>query len=49
MNKVIYIAKNVKCTLELSVETINAIERARKRIKEGRFVTEAQATKRLGM
>ncbi len=33
---------------ELSVESVEAIEKARERIKKGKFVTEAKAKKRLG-
>ncbi len=49
INKVLYIAKNVKHKPELSVETVEAIDRARKRIKEGKYFTEAEAAKRLGL
>jgi len=34
--------------LRLSDTTINSIEKARKRIKAGNFVTEKEAKKRLG-
>jgi len=49
LKKVIFIAKNVKKEPELSKETIEAIEKARERIKKGKFVTEAEAKKRLGL
>ncbi|MFT4244637.1 MAG: hypothetical protein ACMXYB_04270 [Candidatus Woesearchaeota archaeon] len=49
INKLVYIAKNVKEQPELSQETILAIENARNRIKEGRFITEKEALRRLGM
>ena len=49
IKKVIYIAKICKTKPELSKETIEAIEKARKRIKEGKFLTEAEAKKRLGL
>ena len=49
VNKLVYIAKNIKKQPELSQETILAIENARKRIKEGRFITEEEALRRLGM
>lgn len=48
INKLVYIAKNTKKNPELSKETVIAIEKARKRIKEGNFLTEEQAIKRLG-
>ena len=49
IKKVLYIANNVKDKPELSKETILAIENARKRIKQGDFITEAEAKKRLGL
>lgn len=49
INKLVYIAKNIKIKPELSKETIIAIEKARQRIKKGSFVTEEEAIKRLGM
>ncbi|MEE9151581.1 MAG: hypothetical protein V3U20_07095 [Thermoplasmata archaeon] len=49
IKKVIYIAKNVKTEPELSIETIEAIEKARERIKKGHFLTEEEARKRLGL
>jgi len=49
LKKVIFIAKNVNKEPELSKETIEAIEKARERIKKGKFVTEAEAKKRLGL
>ncbi|HLD42256.1 MAG TPA: hypothetical protein VJB06_04410 [archaeon] len=49
VKKILYIAKTCKTEPELSKETMEAIERARKRIKEGNFVTEAEAKKRLGL
>ncbi len=48
IRKVAYIAKNVKTQPKLSKEAVTAIEKARKRIKEGRFITEEEAKKRLG-
>lgn len=48
IKKVVYIAKVCKNKPELSRETIIAIEKARERIKAGKFVTEAEARKRLG-
>ena len=46
IKKVVFIAKACKNKPELSKETIEAIEKARARIKKGKFVTEAK--KRLG-
>lgn len=48
IKKMMYIAKKAKTQPELSKEAIIAIERARKRIKSGSFVTEEEARKRLG-
>ncbi|MCK5030274.1 MAG: hypothetical protein KAR64_02295 [Thermoplasmatales archaeon] len=49
LKKLIYIVKSIKKDPELSKETINAIEQARKRIKRGHFLTEEEAKKRLGL
>ena len=49
VNKLVYIVKNIKEQPELSQETILAIENARNRIKEGKFITEKEALRRLGM
>ncbi|MFC1691602.1 hypothetical protein ACFL0W_05475 [Nanoarchaeota archaeon] len=49
LKKVIYIAKTCKTQPKLSRETITAIEKARARIKSGKFVTEKEAKKRLGL
>lgn len=48
IKKMIYIARKVKTHPELSKEVINSIEKARKRIKSGNFLTEDEARKRLG-
>ncbi|MBW2968661.1 hypothetical protein KY314_00910 [Candidatus Woesearchaeota archaeon] len=48
IKKMVYIAKNIKKQPELSKEAIISIEKARKRIKAGNFVTEKEAKKRLG-
>lgn len=48
IKKIIYIINKVKTSPELSKEAVIAIERARKRIKSGNFVTEEEARKRLG-
>jgi hypothetical protein len=49
IKKLIYIIKSIKKDPELSKETIHAIEQARKRIKQGNFLTEEEAKKRLGL
>ena len=49
IRKVVFIAKTCKTEPELSKETIEAIEKARERIKRGKFLTEAEARKRLGL
>lgn len=49
IKKVVYIAKNVKKEPELSIETIEAIEKARERMKRGKFLTEEEARERLGL
>ncbi len=48
IRKMVYIAKNAKKQPKLSKEAIESIERARKRIRAGNFVTEEEAKKRLG-
>lgn len=45
VKKIVYIVKNP----ELSKETIAAIESARERMRRGKFLTEQEARKRLGM
>lgn len=47
--KLIFIAEESQKDPELSRETIEAIEKARARMKRGRFVTETQAARRLGL
>lgn len=49
IRKVVYIARNAKTKPQLSKETISQIEKARARIKAGKFVSEAEARKRLGL
>jgi uncharacterized membrane protein len=44
----IFIAKHVKNQPKLSKETVEAIEKARERIKKGKYVTEEEVKKRLG-
>ena len=48
LKKVLYIVKTTKKDPELSQETIRAIEKARERIKKGKFLTSKEAKKRLG-
>ena len=48
IKKIIYIVTNVKENPKLSKEAILAIEKARDRMRSGKFVTEAGAKKRLG-
>ena len=45
IKKLVFIIKNPK----LNKETLEAIEKARKRIQKGKFLTEEQARKRLGL
>jgi len=49
IKKVVYIAKTSRTQPKLSKEAIESIEKARQRIKKGRFLTEAEAKKRLGI
>ena len=49
LKKVLFIVKTCKTEPKLSKETIEAIEKARDRIKKGHFLTEAEARKRLGL
>jgi predicted transcriptional regulator len=49
IRKVVFIAKTCKTEPELSKETVEAIEKARERIKRGKFLTETEARKRLGL
>lgn len=48
INKIIYIVKNIKKQPELSLEAVEAIESARKRIKSSSYIMEEEAKKRLG-
>ena len=45
----VFIARTAEKEPELSKKAIEAIERARERIRKGRFLTEAEARKRLGL
>ena len=49
IQKILFIAKNAATEPELSREAIEAIEKARERIRKGNFLTEAEAKKRLGL
>lgn len=49
IKKMIYIARNIEKQPEISRETIQAIQKARERIKKGKFLTEKEARKRLGI
>ncbi|MDP6293322.1 MAG: hypothetical protein QF486_06915 [Candidatus Woesearchaeota archaeon] len=49
IKKVVFIAKNASKQPKLSKEAVQAIEKARERIKAGKFLTEEQARKRLGL
>ncbi len=49
INKVIYIVRKCKKQPLLSKESVDAIERARERMKRGKFLTEEEARKRLGL
>ena len=49
IRKVVFIAKNVKNEPELSRETVEAIERARERMRKGKFLTEEEARNRLNL
>jgi len=49
IKKVVFIAKTCKTKPKLSQDTIKAIEMARERIRQGHFVTEEEARKRLGL
>jgi len=49
IQKIVFIAKNCKTNPELSQETVQAIEKARERIKKGKFITEDDAKRRLGL
>ena len=47
IKKVLFRVKTFKTESELSKETIEAIKKARQRIKKGQFVSEDDARKRL--
>ena len=49
IKKIIYIIKASEKEPELSKEAILSIEKARERIRKGKFLTENEAKKRLGL
>ena len=49
IKKVLFIAKNVDEEPKLSRDTVKAIGDARERIRKGKFLSETQARKRLGL
>lgn len=49
IKKMVFIIRNLKKQPRLSNEAIEAIEKARERIKKGKFFTELEAKKRLGL
>lgn len=49
IRKIMFIAKTSKTQPKLSKQAIKAIDEARERIRKGKFVTEAEAKKRLGL
>ena len=49
IQNVLFIAKKAAKEPELSKEALEAIEKARERIKKGNFITGAEAKKRLGL
>ncbi len=49
IKKIVYIVNTCKKEPELSQETIRAIEQARERIQKGKFLTEEEAKRRLGL
>lgn len=49
LKKVMFIAKNTVSEPKLSQRTMLAIEAARERIRQGNFLTEAEAKRRLGL
>jgi len=49
INKLVFIARNIDKKPELSKETIQTIQAARKRYEKGQFISETEAKKRLGL
>lgn len=49
IKKIIFVVKKCKTEPKLSQETIKAIEKARERYKQGNFLSEEEARRRLGL
>jgi predicted transcriptional regulator len=49
IKKVVFVARKAKTEPELSQETVEAIERARERIKQGKYITWEEAKRRMGL
>lgn len=49
IKKIVFIVQKFKTEPKLSKEAITSIEKARERLKKGKFLTEGQAKKRLGL
>jgi len=49
IRKMIFIANSIKKQPKLSLETVEAIEKARERIKSGNFICKDAARRRLGL
>jgi predicted transcriptional regulator len=49
IRKLVFVVNSVKTNPKLGKEAIEAIENARERIAKGKFVTQADAKKRLGL
>lgn len=49
IKKMVFILSNLKKQPRLSSDAIKSIEKARERIKKGKFLTELEAKKRLGL
>jgi predicted transcriptional regulator len=49
IQKLVFIAKKCRTEPKLSQETVEAIEKARSRIKKGMYLSEPEARKRLGI
>jgi hypothetical protein len=49
IKKLLFITKNIELNIKLSKETLKAVSAARKRITSGKFLTESEAKKRLGL
>lgn len=49
IRKILYIARNARKNPQLSEKTLNEIEEARRRIREGDFYTEEEVRKMLGL